>query len=357
MKLNKLFAGVLAAAMMMSIGVSAMAEDVQTTPNVNASFNKIYKLTNSDTTSPEETFTFKFSNGTATKTNKSNVTAPTIPDSTVTFSAGDANTVAEQATKAVSVALNDIEWPDIGVYIYDVKEVKGDTQGVTYSTVTNKLKVTVAYDRAVQKYYTAFVSLSLADENGDGQTDNKSNGFTNEYSAGSLEVKKVVTGNAQDPEKKFTITVTFAVDALTSGDTSTNPVKSTINYGTNGSIAPSEWTLKDGKYTASATINLGSDATETFTNIPYGVTYTVEEDSKHLEGGDGYSVSYSFNTDATNGGTTQKIDTAVEKTTVTNTKNSVIDTGVILDNAPYILMLAVVAGGAFFMVAKKRREE
>ena len=34
-----------------------------------------------------------------------------------------------------------------------------------------------------------------------------------------------------------------------------------------------------------------------------------------------------------------------------------IDTGVILDNAPYMLMLAVVAGGAMMLVIKKRREE
>ena len=37
--------------------------------------------------------------------------------------------------------------------------------------------------------------------------------------------------------------------------------------------------------------------------------------------------------------------------------NTVIDTGVILDNAPYMLMLAVVAGGAMTLVIKKRREE
>lgn len=43
----------------------------------------------------------------------------------------------------------------------------------------------------------------------------------------------------------------------------------------------------------------------------------------------------------------------------TNTKGdeSILDTGVILDNAPYILMLAVVAGAAMTLVIKKRREE
>ena len=45
-------------------------------------------------------------------------------------------------------------------------------------------------------------------------------------------------------------------------------------------------------------------------------------------------------------------------TEVTNTwGDDEIDTGVILDNAPYILMLAVVAGAAMTLVIKKRREE
>ncbi len=44
--------------------------------------------------------------------------------------------------------------------------------------------------------------------------------------------------------------------------------------------------------------------------------------------------------------------------TITNNKGDKnIDTGVILDNAPYMLMLAVVAGGAMTLVIKKRREE
>ena len=43
--------------------------------------------------------------------------------------------------------------------------------------------------------------------------------------------------------------------------------------------------------------------------------------------------------------------------TITNVKDGEIDTGVILDNAPYILMLAVVAGAAMTLAIKKRREE
>ena len=48
---------------------------------------------------------------------------------------------------------------------------------------------------------------------------------------------------------------------------------------------------------------------------------------------------------------------AAETVEITNNNGAMIDTGVILDNAPYILMLAVVAGGAMTLVIKKRREE
>ena len=41
----------------------------------------------------------------------------------------------------------------------------------------------------------------------------------------------------------------------------------------------------------------------------------------------------------------------------TNKSTVNVDTGVILDNAPYMLMLAVVAGAAMTLVIKKRREE
>ena len=43
--------------------------------------------------------------------------------------------------------------------------------------------------------------------------------------------------------------------------------------------------------------------------------------------------------------------------TFENKREGTVDTGVILDNAPYILMLTVVAAGAMTLVIKKRREE
>lgn len=69
-----------------------------------------------------------------------------------------------------------------------------------------------------------------------------------------------------------------------------------------------------------------------------------------------YQVSYDNFVNGTVG-TTEMTDENVIATNITNTWGSTIDTGVILDNAPYILMLAVVAGAAMTLVIKKRREE
>ena len=84
------------------------------------------------------------------------------------------------------------------------------------------------------------------------------------------------------------------------------------------------------------------------------MTYTVTEADYTGDKGGYLKPTPAYSEDS---GTHNTIDTASETLTITNTKTGDVDTGVILDNAPYILMLAVVAGGAMTLVIKKRREE
>ena len=102
-------------------------------------------------------------------------------------------------------------------------------------------------------------------------------------------------------------------------------------------------------------------------NLPYDIEYTVDEmngTTTVLNQGDKindtYQVSYDNNKAGTIGTGEGKIapTNGVISTEVTNTwGDDNIDTGVILDNAPYMLMLTVVAAGAMTLVIKKRREE
>lgn len=51
------------------------------------------------------------------------------------------------------------------------------------------------------------------------------------------------------------------------------------------------------------------------------------------------------------------IDSASDSVTITNEKEGEVDTGVVLNNMPYILVLAVLAAGVAVFIIHKRRED
>lgn len=333
--MKKFMSLLLALLLVASLGSAAFAE-----ADKDASFGKTYKLENADTTSPAETFTFKFSNGQVTDAAEGTV-APEIPDATVSFAGGEAS-ADTGFTKDVSVALSSIHWPSVGIYTYDVKEVPGSTPGVTYSNDTLKMKVTVAYDDQTQTYYTAFVTMSLVDADGDGQTDVKTGAFENTYSAGSLAVTKTVTGNMGDRDKYFAINVT-----LTGEDGKTYPNQYAVSGGsklTDGTTAETTASISvDGQ---SRTFYLKHGETFTIENLPYGVTYTVAEADYTAEGYEDAEINFPDKN--------KKIDTASETVGITNNKEAAVDTGIVLDSLPYVLLLVLSIGGAVLFLLKRR---
>lgn len=93
---------------------------------------------------------------------------------------------------------------------------------------------------------------------------------------------------------------------------------------------------------------LKNGETLSFTNVPYGVTYTV------TEANEGYTTTVNGTDGTTANGT---IGGKTTNVAYINTKNGEVDTGVVLNNMPYILVLAVLAAGVAVFIIRKRRED
>lgn len=331
--MKKILSLALALVLVLSMSTVAFAVEGESTYDdmSTVTLTKEYKLTNSGTISPAEIFAFS----TLTCTNvtdaadgvtTANAPVPTIAN--VSYTAGEAG----GANAKKNITINLPTYDSVGIYTYTFTETDGGTAGVTYRSDAITLVVTV-----IEQNGKVRVAVVHTEDEGEA----KSGEFNNEYSAGSLSVKKTVTGIMGDQQKEFTVKVTFNAPK---GDT----VREAITYvdGTETkTIAAGEgWTGSK-----EVEITLKHDETVTFTNIPYGVTYTVVENDYTAEADGGYDAA-SYNFDDNN----KKIDTASENVTITNNKDGDIDTGINMDSMPYILLLAVACMGLIVFISKKR---
>ena len=354
MKLKKLFAGILAVAMMATMAAPAFAatssgkRDGVTVTNNKFNIVKNYTLTNEGTESPAETFKLYQVSKSGTNMGKVyNGTAPDLIGETVgdKFIVGTVSFDKADTSRSKNFEITLPEYTGVGVFTYTLKELAGDTKGVTYDPATFVVTVYVFQGETGLETEVTVHDASVAQSK---ENKNKLDSIDNTYSAGTLTVKKVVKGSLGDKseDNKFTMTVTF--EKPTTGTVSSEIIMKTNGIET-GRFVP-EWNA-DGKYTK--TIEIAHEDNVTFENIPYGVTYTVVENDYTGEEY-GYQAA-KYDAVDNNNGEKGTIDSASETVTVTNVKEGTVDTGVILDNAPYIALMMVVVAGAAVMIIKKRR--
>lgn len=336
--MKKLFALLLTLALVLSFGITAMAAEPVMTSKATTyeALIKTYNVVggNDATLYPAETLTF--------------TSTPAVgnPDPT-NLTVNDLEVTGNTKQKLV---INVPAYSKVGVYHYTITENAGNTQGVTYTNGAVELSVLVEYDYndTDGDGYGLKATIGVTNSAGEGEEAVKHNTFTNTYSLGSLTVSKEVAGNLASQTQEFDIDVTF---------TSDKPVLSTITCGDGQTITSANWTLADSVYTAKVTVKLAHGDNVTFSNIPAGVTYTVVEQAKH-EAADpngsnpetGYTVTYA---DEKSAGTITA-DT-VDTVKVVNTKGTTVNTGVVLDSLPYILLIAVAVVGVVLFTARKRR--
>lgn len=353
MKLKKFFAGVVAAAMMLTVGATAAFATNTTDSNsmivadgngvANATLTK--KLVVAEGIAPQSmTFNFTVSDGQAdtAKSVKAGIVGNDFVQPSVTFSkTGDdqytANTYSQDFTMDL-VKLLGANFNKVGKYAYTISENDTKILGITKDNRTLKMIITVVNKTSENLDYNTGYGYYVGLFNQDGS---KADDFTNTYNAYNLTVEKVVKGNFADLNDPFTFNITLSKDA--NKDNNYAGAIVTVSDSANPANNAS-WAI-DG---TTRTITLKHKQTATISNLPVGVTYTVTETRT-----DGWVYDTKGEVE-----TATAINADKNEVTITNEHEGTPDMGVVLDNAPYIAMLAIVAiGGVALMLNKRRRDE
>jgi len=349
--MRKALAAVMAAAMVLSMGVTALAastnpgEDGSYHDEATVTFEKMYTAPWGGS-NPEETFTFTVHKGVRDpetndfvgkiEENLEGKYPDTLPDiDEATFAAGAAGHETN-GIQTLTVTLP--RFDKVGVYYYTITEDIPDvrTAGVSYHSRDILLKVTVlqAPDGRIR---VAAVHCEAEGE--------KTDSIENTYKASSLEITKNVEGNMGETDKYFTVKVTLIAPEKTT-------MSSEVGVGELSYVNAEGETFNPTTITEAGTeylFKIKDGETIVLSNIPEGVIYTVEEVEADKNG---------YTTDIVFSDQNKKIDTEDKDTVIiTNTKDSEVDTGILLDSAPYILLLAVAVLGMFGFILKKRNED
>lgn len=403
MKLKKFFAGVLAAAMMLTVGATAAFATEPSNKTISVKDNggnaKMFQTGDATLTL---TKSLEVKNGTAP--NEMEFTF-SVADSSNTAVAGATTAAKFEAgqdkeikafvagknytanfTVDIEKLLGDTKKNTVGEYTYTLSEDTVKYPGVSANDSALTMKITVVNQLDEQKQpiansYGYYVALYR-----DNKKVEAKDAFKNSYDSKSLTLSKTVHGALADLKKDFTFTIKFTKDTTTA--TITNEMYRGPQVGTLGDnvsiklagtgttpLTANTYLELDKLYT----VSLRHNGSLELSNLPAGIKYEVFEDGSEVSGSDvvlnttntsGQSVKYvvtvkdadqnavSFSNNNTVSGQINKENPANVTTAFHNTNNAEPDMGVVLDNAPYIAMLAIVAiGGVALMLNKRRRDE
>lgn len=260
-----------------------------------------------------------------------------------------------------------------GIYHYVLSEVTGNVKGMTYDTSKYDLYVYVLNgETGVNDHYVAYVVAveqvvdndELSDTYGEliPGTDKATRiAFVNDYDTNNTQLHDVTITKSVQGTMGDKVNDTFDFSVTVTGD---EGEVFYIEYKTNKDAEPVNVAVESGK--ATTIQDLKDTGTIKIYSLDADDTYQVEE----TDSGNGYTVyvdstytdneQYNENED---GKTVEKNDTgkvtmgnANQNIAFYNVKNGNVATGVMIDIAPYALLVVVAAAGCFVFLRKRRED-
>lgn len=382
MKLKKFFAGVLAAAMMLTVGATSAFAAKYTVENgamlkpdndghAYLTLTKTVEVTKG--TAPDGmTFKFEVKDSTGKLLAEPSVEFKASEDGAETapnkvYSSGTYNRTFNIDVAALT------EGKDVGIYTFTVSEEAYGYQSMN-PTRTNPLTLVVTKVNATGKIgegYGYYVALHTDAEATDDNKIPATEAFKNVYGSkdGSdnvrnLTLSKTVRGDFANLNTTFDFKVKFFAKNDVANSNYKGPRVTELTGGNSDDITVNSYLQLDKVYT----VTLKHNGSVKFDNLPDGIQYEIYEDNSAYSATDSavklnkenvdYTVTvegvqFNENSERVTSSVTADVNAAF-----TNTNKATPDMGVVLDNAPYIAMLAIVAiGGVALMLNKRRRDE
>lgn len=329
-------------------------------------------------TVPNVAFTFNIVK--SAQDDREDFTYPDVPSKTITYggeSNGTATADGNITTYTQTEALfDDVKWTHAGEYTFTVTEVvpknavnnvvtDGPTTSADKKTVVTE---TTTYDSVSTRTVKAFVTntasgLELSnvwvlDAAGDKETSTTSGNFDLTYNNSyTKDVEYVQNPDNPDPANSAFLLTKTVNGGL--GD-KTRQFEFTVANGDDNKVVAKikrKGQTKAEDSVATGKISLADGDQYYITNAEIGTPISVNE----TDAAAGYEKSVvttgSDNTkNATNSGSTGHITESGSTTAVTNTHTTTPDAGKMINNFPFLGMIAVALGGFVAFIAAKRRQ-
>ena len=257
--------------------------------------------------------------------------------------AGEGNKIA---SVEFSLTLPEEKYSEAGVYKYAIDEQAVNTDA-GFSDQTGSLNLYLIVTRVNTGSITDDEDFRVSGaviEKADGT---KTATWTNYYKlddsgkseVGSISVKKEIAGAMGNKGDTFEFTINGLTDGVTyTYTTSDAPATEKTMTSTNNKVT------------------LGHNQTMTLVGLDDGAKITVTETIPANSGYATTAITNDNDGDLTNGNTLTVAKNQVKDTTFTNTREAVSPTGLVMDIAPYALLVVVAAAGCFVFLRKRRED-